>query len=68
MTDSAESSGGVSGGAQPVPASAGAPRPAAPAVQGLAASATAADHPELLLGAAFAGGFLAAVILRRLGG
>jgi hypothetical protein len=27
-----------------------------------------ADHPEYLVGAAFAGGFLAAFILKRLGG
>jgi hypothetical protein len=27
-----------------------------------------ADHPEYLVGAAFAGGFLAALILKRLGG
>jgi hypothetical protein len=50
------------GPAQPVTASAGAPAPefAGPA------GGVAAEHPELLVGAAFAGGLLLATILKRL--
>ena len=51
--------------AQPVSASAGAPWASDSASQ---ASGGAAEHPELLVGAAFAGGLLLATILKRLAG
>jgi hypothetical protein len=68
MTDSAEASSPLSSptdGVQPAPASAGAPWPASLSAQESAAS-TADEHPELMVGAAFAGGLLVAIILRRL--
>ena len=44
------------------------PPPSSPSLEGPYASLTAgaADRPEVMVGAAFAGGFLAALILRRL--
>jgi hypothetical protein len=63
MSDSAETASfpTESAGAQPVTASAGAPPNFADQAGG-----AAAEHPEVLVGAAFAGGFLLATILKRL--
>jgi len=48
---------------QPVPSSAGESWSPAPSAQG---SGVAAEHPELLVAGAFAGGLLLATILKRL--
>jgi predicted lipid-binding transport protein (Tim44 family) len=42
------------------------PAPGPSAQESAAAAAAAAERPELMLGAAFAGGLLAALILKRL--
>ena len=75
MTDSAEttSSAGATGEAsqpvaetsQPVAASAPPTRTPEPSAQESAIGA-AAEHPEMMVGAAFAGGLLLAMILKRL--
>jgi hypothetical protein len=70
VTDSAETTSSEAtpaGGSQPVAASAGASWTPEPAAQEAAAGA-AAEHPELLIGAAFAGGLVLAMILKRLAG
>jgi hypothetical protein len=65
MSDSAETASFPTvpaGPAQPVTASAGAPPPDSSGPPG----GVAAEHPEVLVGAAFAGGLLLATILKRL--
>ena len=66
MSDSAETSSQPTtvGDGQPVAASESASWPPSPAAEDAAGST--ADHPELIVGAAFAGGLLAAMILKRL--
>jgi hypothetical protein len=67
MTDSAEaaSSEAAATGGQPVAASAAASWTHEPSAQESVVG-MAAEHPELLVGAAFAGGLLLASILKRL--
>lgn len=48
-------------------ASGGTPRGESPLEAGLGGGGVASEHPELLVGAAFAGGFAIAQILKRLG-
>ena len=69
MTDSGNtaSSEAATASNQPVAASASASWAQAPSAQGTAAG-LAAEHPELIIGAAFAGGLMLAAILKRLGG
>jgi hypothetical protein len=66
VSDSAETSKhqANAGEVQSTPAAARAPWPPSPSPQESAASTN--DHPELIIGAAFAGGLLAATILKRL--
>ncbi len=68
MTDSADTASSepsIPGSAQPVAASGSAPWPPAPSAQESAVG-VAAEHPELMVGAAFAGGLVLAMILKRL--
>jgi hypothetical protein len=74
MTDSAETtsatsadSGAAAVSDQPVTASATAAWSQGPSAQESAVG-MAGDHPELIVGAAFAGGLLLAAILKRLAG
>ena len=61
MTDGAETTS-FEAGSQPVAASASWAQPAE------TSSGPAEQHPELLVGAAFAGGLVVAMILKRLAG
>ena len=73
MTDSAETESAETAGFEAVPADGTqpvAPSPEAswtpePSTQD-AVAGVAAEHPELIVGAAFAGGLMAAMILKRL--
>jgi hypothetical protein len=69
VTDSADTSGSEApgAGAQPVAASSSAPWSPPPSAQESIVG-IAAEHPELMLGAAFAGGLVVAMILKRLAG
>ncbi len=69
MTDSADPAGSEASaaGAQPVAASSSASWSPPPSAQESAVG-IAAEHPELMLGAAFAGGLVVAMILKRLAG
>ena len=68
MTDSADTTSSESAsGAQPVAASSPASWSPPPTAQGSAVG-IAAEHPELVVGAAFAGGLFLAMILKRLAG
>jgi hypothetical protein len=68
VTDSAETAGTEASGApttEPMTASSQPSWPAEPSAQESAVG-VAAEHPELTVGAAFAGGLLLAMILKRL--
>jgi hypothetical protein len=66
-TPTSELSGDGAGGQERVPEQQTASWvPQAPAAEPSFGATTAADRPEVAVGAAFAGGFLAALILKRL--